>query len=266
MTAGTHVASCAAPQLLRVRFFNVGYGDAILVEFPDASCMLIDAGDHEHARQLNRQLQSLNIQSIDTVVITHPHKNHFEGLAEIVEHIPIGRVFINGDRNAEEGYGQLLEKFHQRQISVRTLKRGDSLENLPEPIHIDVLHPDDLSGSPNGNSLVLWLKFKKTSVVFTGDIEPPQQEDILRLYEGITSSSVIKVPHHGGPLSEAFIKAFPDNNFIISTGPNQWGWPPEYELKRLKGRIFRTDIDGTIVLESDGSLVSIRGEADRKVK
>ena len=77
---------------LRVHFIDVGYADAILLEFSppagrglpaDTTTMLVDAGDAKHSSRLISYLKSHQIKKIDTVVITHPHQNHFGGLRKI---------------------------------------------------------------------------------------------------------------------------------------------------------------------------------------
>jgi len=83
---------------LRIHFIDVGYGDAILIQFPDSRIMMIDSGEKHHALRLINYLQSLDIQKIDQAVITHPHTNHFEGLFDILRYFSIDQLFINGDK------------------------------------------------------------------------------------------------------------------------------------------------------------------------
>lgn len=242
---------------LRMHFIDVGYGDAIVVQFPDSHIMLIDAGEKPHTRKLLDYLQSLNIQTIDKAVITHPHQNHFEGFFDILKLFAIHQLFINGDRDGEEGYDKLLKEFRNKAIPIKELSRGMTLSGLSKSVKIEVLHPKDLTGSANGNSLVLWLKHKDISILLMADIEPRQQDQLIALYPEMQQANSIKIPHHGGPLSDEFIQTFMGKNIIISTGSNPWGLSHEDDVKRMKGAIYRTDHQGSIILESDGSSVSI---------
>jgi competence protein ComEC len=255
---------------LRVHFINVGYGDAIFIEFPDFSNMLIDAGhdvnigdpaeaDEVNATELVPYLKSLNIIKIDRALITHPHDNHFEGFFNVYKNWPIRRVFINGDDRAEEGYFKLLEKFKQNKIPIEILRRGQSINDLPAEVEIQILHPYNLLDSPNASSIVCRLIFNEISILFMGDIEPKIQDELIFHYEKIGDADCIKVPHHGGPVSDLFAKTFADKIFIISTGKNSWGIPLEQDLNKLKGKIFRTDEMETIILESDGFKIEVRG-------
>ena len=256
---------------LRAHFIDVGYADAILFEFPDATTMLIDAGDaqdsssrshrspegEEPTGRLISYLKSHQIQKIDTVVITHPHRNHFGGLRKVAGRIPVARLFHNGDPNEEKGYAALLDYLKRKQVSIAVLRRGQTLEHLPDSVTVEVLNPPDLNDSPNDNALELWIKHGKVSLLLLADIGPARQDALLAAFPDIRQADCVQVPHHGGPLSDAFIEAFQGKTFIISTGPNRWGLPHEDQLRKLNGTVYRTDRDGTLVVESDGNALKV---------
>lgn len=251
---------------LRAHFIDVGYADAILLEFPppagrglpaDATTMLVDAGDTRDASRLISYLKAHQIQKIDTAVITHPHRNHFGGLRKVAGRMPIGRVFHNGDPDAEKGYPALLSYLERKHVPVEIVRRGQTLQQLPVPVTVEVLNPPDLDGSANDNSIALRLKHGNVSVLFLADISPARQDALLAAFPDIRQADCVQVPHHGGPLSDAFIEAFQGKTFIVSTGPNRWGLPHEDQLKRLKGTVYRTDKKGTIIVESDGNTLKV---------
>ncbi len=272
---------------LRAHFIDVGYADAILLELPppagrglpaDTTTMLVDAGVAKHssssprpevprgggafgrrepAGRLISYLKFHQIRKIDAVVITHPHQNHFGGLRKVAGRIPIGRVFHNGDPNAEKGYSALLSYLERKRVPVEILMRGQQLEQLPDSVTVEVLNPPDLNGTANDNSLALWLKHDKVSFLLLADIGPGRQDALLAAFPQIRQADCVLIPHHGGPLSDTFIEAFQGKLFIVSTGPNRWGLPREDQLKRLNGTVYRTDRNGTIVVESDGNTLKV---------
>lgn len=255
---GQICSRCYARQdLLRVHFIDVGYGDAVFIELPGSANMMIDAGGKPYAPRLINYLRASAVRAIDTAVITHPHKNHFEGFSAVVKHMPVGRAFVNGDENAEEGYAELLKAFRRRHVPIEILSRGQKLDGLPPAIEVEVLHPGLLSGSPNDNSIVLRLTYREVAVLFMADVGPEGQEEVIARHRDIDKADCIKVPHHGGPLSDGFLQTFIDKIFIISTGSNAWGWPREEDLKKIKGKIYRTDHHGTVVLETDGRVIKM---------
>jgi len=251
---------CSREKPLKIHAINVGYGDCYFLELPSSKTMLIDAGDSSHAPAVVRYLQQHNVSTINTVIITHPHKNHFGGVLSVIDTFKVEKVFINGDLNAEEGYVRLLEELKSKNIPVRMISRGILISDKSDSVQIEILHPSRLISSTNANSIVTWIKFQGFSCLFTSDIESREQEELLGLYPQIKQSDVMTVAHHGRAVSRQFIEAFIDKIFIISTGLNPYGPPDQENIDQLKGRVFRTDQHGTIVLESDGRTLKVSHE------
>ncbi len=241
----------------RIYFVDVRYGDAIFMELPFlAGGLLLDAGSAKHASRLIAFLKAKDIHNIHTAIITHPHENHFGGLREVALQMPIGRLLHNGDSNAQEGYASLLNDLQHKKIPTAILRRTQSIKDL-SIVTLDVLNPPDLSGSPNDDAIVLWIKYGKTSVLFLSDVGMQRQKELLRLFPEIRQADCVQIPHHGGPLSDEFIEAFQGKIFIVSTGPNPWGTPHEERLEQLGGTIYRTDRDGTVMIESNGHSLKV---------
>src|SRR5687767_11505680 len=73
-----------ADSALVVRFLDVGQGDATLVT-NGGSTVLVDGGPDP--RRLGHLLDSLGLRgaTIDVVVISHPHLDHYRGLQSLFE-------------------------------------------------------------------------------------------------------------------------------------------------------------------------------------
>lgn len=86
---------------LRVTFLDVGQGDAALLELPDGAVWLVDAGGNPGARDLaraaapgrviDRVLAACGHRRIDLAIVSHPHPDHYLGLAGIAA--PIDEVW-----------------------------------------------------------------------------------------------------------------------------------------------------------------------------
>lgn len=237
---------------LRIHFISVGYGDAIFLECPQGSGILIDSGDTENGVTVSAYLKNLNVSQIDAVIITHPHENHFGGLKALLKTMAIKEVYTNGDSRGEEGWQELFKELDKKKIPVKVIKRGDSLNFSPDNLNWQVLHPRDLSSSVNGNSIVNWIQFREVGILLTADIGHLEQKEILDFFPELKRAHVVQWPHHGGDLAEGFIQSFQDKIFVISTGANKWGIPRKDNIGRLKGAILRTDKLGPIILETDG--------------
>jgi len=241
---------------LRIHFINVGYADSILLELPGGAHWLIDAGSRDQAAPLADYLRKQGVRKIDSAIITHPHENHFGGFTELIEQFQIDKFLINGDRNAEDGYQELLQAAREK-AQVLPVKRGDRLSDLPPNIEIQVLHPGGLSENLNGNSVALRIVHGKTSILLLGDIDEIAQKELAAIFGQKLQADCILIPHHGMPISEIFSRSFRSPLYILSTGPSQWGLPSSAELGRLSGKLLRTDREGTLIVETDGTNLKV---------
>ncbi|MBN1870223.1 MAG: MBL fold metallo-hydrolase [Candidatus Omnitrophica bacterium] len=249
----------AAQALLRVHFIDVGYGDAILVELPDEGKVLIDAGDAPYAARLTEYLTDHKIKNLEMAILTHPHKNHFDGFLSVIEGRAIGKFYDNGDvHQAEEGYDRVVKGMQDKDIPMAILKEGDELCPGNKNVCFSVLHPSELTEGVNEDALVLRITYKEVTFLLTSDIQNPQQEELISRYPQLKSADVVQVPHHGGRIADNFAEFFGKGAiFIVSTGPNEYGKPYTEELDKLKGKVYRTDVHGPIVLQSDGYSVKV---------
>lgn len=252
--------SAAGHSKLRIHILDVGYGDCILIQTSDNAVYMVDAGERPHTQKIIQYLISQNIRSIDTAVISHPHANHFEGFWGLSDHFFIKQVFVNGDSESEGDYAKLLSRFRDKGIPVRTIKAGESLKSPQGHATVLFLHPDTLSGSPNDNSLVGLLTYKGFSALLTADVMNGAQERLLRNNPGVKAATVVQIPHHGSPISDLFAEYFRGKTFVLSTGTNRWDIVHDADLEKLEGDIWRTDRQGTILIETDGKNISIQAQ------
>lgn len=255
------VESNAAASALKVHFLDVGYADATLIQTPDQHTVLIDAAGPEQTPQIIEYLKALNLTTIDALILTHPDENHFGGMLKITENFAVTRFYHTGELRPDlPAFSALLTTLKSRKIPLLTLGRDERL--MFGDVQFHVLHPASLKGSPNENSLVLKLAYGKIAFLFTADIQPAQQAKILELYPEISDSDCVQVPHHGGLIDERFARAFPKAIFIMSTGKNIYGKPLSDELEKLPAEVLRTDIRGTILVESNGENLTVTSQRD----
>src|SRR4051794_19111498 len=65
----------------RVNIVDVGQGDAILIRSPEGKTALIDAGP---SKKIVSTLKRLGVKSIDLVVVSHHHADHYGGMDDVI--------------------------------------------------------------------------------------------------------------------------------------------------------------------------------------
>lgn len=245
-------------QPLRVHYIDVGQGDAILIEAPDGQKMLIDGGDTNTG--IVQYLQSKGIQHINLVVATHPHSDHIGGLVQVLKAIPVDKVITNGQSHTTTVYENFLDAIATAKAEYAEVKRGDTI-TLGSMV-FNVLNPVITIGDINNNSIVLKLVYGKVTFLFMGDAQTDAEASMIA--SGlIPKVDILKVGHHGSRTasSPAFLAVAKPAVAIYSAGiGNDYGHPhPEtiVALQAIGATIYGTDVNGTIIVTSDGSGYSI---------
>jgi competence protein ComEC len=115
----------------------------------------------------------------------------------------------------------------------------------------------------NNRSGVIKLNYGNTSFLFTGDLEKSAENEYAKRYKHFLDSDVLKVSHHGSKTSTSneFLNFVSPEISLISAGiNNSFGHPAEEVLTRLnrfKSKILRTDLNGAVLLRSDGNDIEI---------
>ena len=110
-----------------LHFIYVGQGDSILVQTAEQT-VLIDTSDVDEQDKLRAELKKANVQKLDKVILTHPHADHIGGMPVLYEAYSVGEVYDNGVTVKSKIYRSNLKTAQQKNIPVKTLKAGDTLD------------------------------------------------------------------------------------------------------------------------------------------
>jgi len=248
-------------QKLKVIFCDVGQGDAILIRSPLGQNVLIDGGpDSSVLTCLGNNLPFYD-RTIDLVILTHYHVDHFVGLVDVFNRYQVKSVLLNGSRTTAGPVKELMTAIENEGANLGVAHAGMVLEFGPD-LKLKVIYPlTDLSNQEildqNNVSVVTCLAYKNTSFLLVGDLAIPGEETLMESGADL-KSDVIKIGHHGsnGSSGEKFLQAVEPKIAVISVGQgNKFGHPSLMVIKRLERlgvKVLRTDQQGEIILYSDG--------------
>jgi beta-lactamase superfamily II metal-dependent hydrolase len=255
----TAPATPSQPGAFSVHFIDVGQGDAILVESGDAD-ILVDGGPSGSA--VLSYLAGQQVPDIDLLVATHPHADHIGGLDDVLAQYSVHEVWTNGATATSQTYQTFATAVAAEGAVQRQVRRGYSAQL--GGLTLTALHPvDPLTGDTNGDSIVLRLSCGSMDVLLTGDATESSEASMLADTSVNLEADVLKVGHHGSRTSttNAFLNAVTPQDAVISVGAgNTYGHPTQETLNRLAAHgttVYRTDLNGTVVLSSDCNTYSI---------
>jgi competence protein ComEC len=243
---------------------DVGQGDGLFIESPTGTQIMFDAGPPRSVLGPLARVMSPFDKSIDALVITNPDSDHIGGFLDILKNYKVGCVLESGTLTDSKTYQSLREEMKKQNIPDILVKRGMKLD-IGGGVIIDILFPDrDVSAwATNDGSVVARLSYGQTSIMLAGDAAAKTEKIIL---EENTSSSlastILKVGHHGSRTSSSlsFVQAISPVYALISDGKdNNFGHPHQETLDTLAqigAKIFRTDLLGSIVMNSEGQNVN----------
>jgi competence protein ComEC len=239
-----------------VTFFDVGQGDAITIR-SGTHTILVDGGRGEAILSL---LADRGIRRIDTVILSHAHPDHCEGLAAVLGQFDIDTIRVSPRRFRGDCAAAILEA---KRAPIHLVRDGDRLDLGELHITAHVAEARFRRAPENNASIVLRVAAGGRTFLLTGDIE---KEAELYLSDVDLRADVLKVAHHGSrsSTSNAFLDNARPRIAVISCGRrNLFGHPHAEVLDALRERgvrTWRTDRDGTVDVEvREGRLYVRRG-------
>ena len=179
---------------LNIYFFSVDKSDSILITYND-KVILIDTSLNSYSDKIINYLNKKNIKTIDYLIITHFDKDHVGGASKIIDNFDIKNVYQSSYIKNSDYYLNYINSLNKKGINPNIIENNYSfnIEDLEFIIYgTNKIYENDTS---NNSSLVVSLKYKNNSFLFTGDIEEDRISDFIN--EELIKYDVIKMPHHG---------------------------------------------------------------------
>ena len=248
------------PTGLRMTVLDVGQGDATLLQVPEGA-ILVDQGPPE--ADVAGQLLRLGVRRLAALVLTHPSRDNIGGARDVVERLKVDLVLEPALPFPNPYGGPALTEARRRGIPVEVTRAGRTL--ALGRLRVRVLWPEDgasPSDDPNDHATVLLATYGEVDALL-----PADAESNVTLQLRPPPVELVKVAHHGSadPGLVDLLALLRPRLALVSVGArNDYGHPTPSALAALASfpglRVYRTDEDGRITIESDGRRLSVRGE------
>jgi len=259
---------------------DIRQGDAHLIS-KNGKYFLIDTGHSFYAKNtLIPYLKAKKIKTIDAILISHPHNDHYGGVKELINHFIINSIYMNFptkemmDREYWGGnYGELLE--------IKELAKKNNIEIVPiiqgeklifdKRSFIEILYVYDGINTPIGKtdindmSAIAMLNDGKNRFLFTGDLNQGLGKYLSENAKNI-KADILKAPHHGTEslAPNSFFSKVSPKVLIVPSPKHLWLSKRSQRLRefaKLNGyKTYINGIHGNITVTSDGSTFSIKTE------
>ncbi len=246
----------------RVRFLDVGQGDASVITTDDGATLVIDLGPKDG---FSRVVAELGSSGPYAVLVSHAHADHLgelDRLPSLTKSAPLALWEPGFSEKASSTYPKALALFERLHVP-RVVARSGMRFGLGAHTELEVLGPREplfhgTRSDPNANSVVVRLTHRSENgaerVLFTGDAERPTETRLLEAPEKL-AADVLKVAHHGSKHASSpdLLRAVGAKVAVISCArDNDYGHPHAPALKRLAAagaEIHRTDLEGDVTVD-----------------
>ncbi|MCL2591501.1 MAG: DNA internalization-related competence protein ComEC/Rec2 [Betaproteobacteria bacterium] len=252
----------------RATVLDVGQGLAVHVQTAHHD-LLYDSGpffgDTSDAgeRVVIPYLRAVGVGRLDAALISHDDSDHAGGLESVRAHVKVDEVFA-GDETVESETPLGPDAWNARDARLVPVRGTPCIAGLHwrwDDVNFTVLAPARLSGKRRANDESCVLRVNTAggaSLLLTGDLGQADETELVRQYGSALKSTAVLAGHHGSRSSSslAFVEATYPEIVVFSSGyHNQYGHPHPHVLARwarTSARPYRTDSDGTVLLETEG--------------
>ncbi len=252
-----HQVAVSQPYNIQVSFIDVGEGASALIQNSDGYNILIDGGQGSEGQTVLAYLRNNGVYTLNAMIASHADSDHIGGLISVLRatDISVESVIYNGYPGDTQTWDEFVAAVTDEGLTMETAQFpgeftwGTTMAYILNPVS-GLIDPDT-----NDVSLVLLFDHLDIEYLFPGDIDSVVESEILTRGTPI-AADILNVAHHGSNYSTSveFLNAVQPLDSVISVGPNAYGHPGGETLGRLLAigsNIWRTDLNGTIIITSD---------------
>ncbi len=248
---------------LNIYFIDVEGGGATLIVTPAGESVLLDAGfgdEGRDAKRIQQAMQQAGITTIDHLIASHYHRDHYGGVSNLSRLVTIKRFYDHGKMTSLSEDPQFTERYAAYQSAAKgettTLKAGDTIQlktaaGVP-PFKLLVVAANGavISGktasnsecgsaatnaaemNENGRSVGVWLNWGGFDFLNLADLTPTISQGLVCPSNQIGEMDLYQATHHGGNLANypVLLRSLRPRVTVMINGPRKGGHPDTIKL------------------------------------
>ncbi len=254
-----------------IYYLDVGQGDCTIIKCNN-KVMMIDCSTLNQINTIRQSIMTLEIDTIDFMVITHQHDDHMGSATKILNDVNVNNFIMprlaQSNNVTSKSYNVLINTLDIKKVNkipaqdCKSFMLGDAL--------VEILSPTVQSNNINNMSIVLKVTYGENEFLFQGDAESKIENDLIRSDYDI-DVDVLRIGHHGSKTStsENFLLATSPAIALISSGAdNSYKHPNGKILNVLENnnvKTFCTAFNGDITITSNGKTIMIYTQNSNKI-
>ncbi|MDF2593838.1 MAG: internalization-related competence protein ComEC/Rec2 [Clostridia bacterium] len=255
------LSALAVPPAVAITYLYVGQGDGIVMATAQNQIVIIDGGNFGKGQVLERYIKYRGKKEVEAVILSHSDADHIGGILELLDSdITIKNMFVS-QSDQSKLMTQLINKCADKKVTLYQVGYRDAM--TLGGIEITYLTPQVKAtlDNANDNSLSCLIQYGTFSAVFAGDVSKLKEQQIA---QSLNTIDVWKVSHHGSYTSTdagALLKMKPQYAIISCGISNRYGHPHPKTLETLSRypiNVLRTDLQGAILIRTDGKKVVLQ--------
>ncbi len=219
----TNITSESPFSSFRVVCLDAGKADAMLLLSENATVVL-DTGEQGEGKEILKALETLGVEKIDYLILTHFDKDHVGGAAKIIKEMDISHILQTYPVKDNDAYQDYLKAVATASITPEIVT--SDYDFALDSIAYHVIPPDCTTyaeSKSNNSSLVMQVTHGDNTFLFTGDAENARLQELLTDTSVNLHSTFLKVPYHGHyqTLLPDFLKKVTPSYAVITSSDDE---------------------------------------------
>ncbi len=254
---------------LRIDMLSVGHGACFVLRSGDET-LVFDAGSNSQTDAADRwiipAMRRLNIHRVDSIIISHPHFDHFASVLELTEAFKPQVVFTThqfieyGREHPDSAVAYVADVLtNEHRTPPRPIYAGET-QTCGEATLTWLHPPKNLAAfsRDNEHSMVIRIDVAGRTVLLTGDVERAGTAGVLAAHPELTAD-VLEMPHHGAwhELSADLLRQAQPSIVLQSSSRSQWQrdrWKDALEEMGAVRHVTHRDGAAWVEIAHDGTI------------